>query len=84
MERNVRRKNTALPPNYRMVTNLTHLDQKALGMSMKVERASVDSVKERLAALKRKKEQPKEEYGELHLQQHHLTVFAHTYTCFIS
>ncbi|KAI9287873.1 hypothetical protein BC943DRAFT_358370 [Umbelopsis sp. AD052] len=36
--------------------------QKNLGMSMKVERASVDSVKERLAALKRKKEQPKEEY----------------------
>ncbi|CAO3682793.1 unnamed protein product [Umbelopsis ramanniana] len=31
-------------------------------MSMKVERASVDSVKERLAALKRKKEQPKVEY----------------------
>jgi U4/U6.U5 tri-snRNP component SNU23 len=32
-------------------------------MSMRVERASLDSVKDRLAALKRKKEQPKEEYG---------------------
>lgn len=30
---------------------------------MRVERASLDSVKDRLAALKRKKEQPKEEYG---------------------
>jgi len=36
--------------------------QRNLGMSMRVERASIDSVKERLAALKRKKEQPKEDY----------------------
>ncbi|KAJ2959323.1 hypothetical protein NQZ79_g5242 [Umbelopsis isabellina] len=36
--------------------------QKNLGMSMKVERATLDSVKERMAALKRKKEQPQEEY----------------------
>jgi hypothetical protein len=30
---------------------------------MKVERATLDNVKERMAALKRKKEQPQEEYG---------------------
>ncbi|GAB5589255.1 zinc finger [Umbelopsis nana] len=36
--------------------------QRNLGMSMRVERASLDNVKERLAALKRKKEQPKEDY----------------------
>ncbi|KAI7870163.1 hypothetical protein BDF14DRAFT_1775235 [Spinellus fusiger] len=39
--------------------------QKNIGFSMKVERANVDSVKERLAQLKRKKEEPKEEYGGL-------------------
>jgi hypothetical protein len=38
-------------------------DQRNLGMSMKVERATLDNVKERMAALKRKKEQPQEEYG---------------------
>jgi U4/U6.U5 tri-snRNP component SNU23 len=47
---------------------------------MKVERASVDSVKERLAALKRKKEQPKVEYGELYQQQqpsHGISSYLH-------
>lgn len=51
-------------------------------MSMKVERASVDSVKERLAALKRKKEQPKVEYGELHQQQppsHGISSYLHIF-----
>ncbi|KAL0074769.1 C2H2-type zinc finger transcription factor [Phycomyces blakesleeanus] len=36
--------------------------QKNIGISMKVERASIDSVKERLAMLKRKKEEPEKEY----------------------
>lgn len=41
-------------------------DQRNVGVEMKVERASVDSVKERLAMLKRKKEEPEEEYGMFH------------------
>ena len=41
------------------------LDQRNVGVQMKVERSSVDSVKDRLAMLKRKKEEPEEEYGKL-------------------
>ncbi|KAI7883234.1 hypothetical protein K492DRAFT_159557 [Lichtheimia hyalospora FSU 10163] len=36
--------------------------QRNVGVQMKVERSSVDSVKDRLAMLKRKKEEPEEEY----------------------
>lgn len=43
------------------------IDQSKLGVSMKVERSSVSSVKERIEALKRKKEEPESnrEYGKL-------------------
>jgi hypothetical protein len=37
-------------------------DQRNLGMSMKVERSTVDQVKERFDVLKKKKEEKKKEY----------------------
>ncbi|KAI9484665.1 hypothetical protein BDB00DRAFT_774471 [Zychaea mexicana] len=51
------------------VNYLDHINgrkhQQAVGVQLKVERASVDSVKDRLALLKRKKEAPEEEeYGK--------------------
>jgi hypothetical protein len=62
MERNVRIQYGKMLRFSALTSRLT--DQRNLGMSMRVERASLDNVKERLAALKRKKEQPKEDYGE--------------------
>ncbi|KAF7725764.1 zinc finger, matrin-type 2 [Apophysomyces ossiformis] len=48
------------------VNYLDHINgrkhQLNMGISMKVERSTVDSVKERLAMLKRKREEPKKEY----------------------
>lgn len=41
------------------------LDQRNVGVELKVERSSVDTVKERLAMLKRKRDEPKkEDYGK--------------------
>ena len=40
-------------------------DQRNLGMSMKVERSTVDQVKERFESNKKKKEEEKKKYGRL-------------------
>jgi hypothetical protein len=45
-----------------MVTICYIADQRNLGMSMKVERSTVDQVKERFDVLKKKKEEKKKEY----------------------
>ena len=41
------------------------LDQHNLGMSMKVERSSLDQVKDRFEAVKKKKAEEKKQYGEI-------------------
>lgn len=40
-----------------------HVDQRNLGMSMKVERSTVDQIKQRFEFNKKKKEEEKKKYG---------------------
>lgn len=48
-----------------MVTVVTccHADQRNMGMSMKVERSTVDQIKQRFEFNKKKKEEEKKKYG---------------------
>ena len=55
--------------------NLFKIDQRNLGMSMKVERCTVDQIKQRFDFNKKKREEEKKKYGVDHTK-HFYTVYS--------
>ena len=46
------------------------LDQRNMGMSMRVEQSTLEQVKKRFEVVKKRKDEEKKKYGEFHRQPH--------------